>query len=261
LTLVAQAINTLAAFLGRRDIPSLDRAGLSAQGVERADVIVLFGGSILCGADLLARAMKLELAEHYMIVGGQGHTTQLLRQEIHERVPILVDERSEADLLGQYLALRHGVAVDLLERRSTNCGTNVTRCLEELRAHSIRHDTTVLIQDAAMQLRMDAGFRKHLRPGMRVINYAAYAVRVVVRGCRLEYEQRPAGMWDLPQYVSLLLGEIPRLRDDEQGYGPNGQDFIAHVDIPDGVLRAYRCLSARYPSLVRSADACWATAV
>jgi len=28
------------------------------------------------------------------------------------------------------------------------------------------------------------------------------------------------------------------LRDDSQGYGPNGRDFIVHVDMPDEIARA-----------------------
>ena len=31
------------------------------------------------------------------------------------------------------------------------------------------------------------------------------------------------------------MGEVPRLRDDEHGYGPLGRGFIAHVDVPDEV--------------------------
>lgn len=38
------------------------------------------------------------------------------------------------------------------------------------------------------------------------------------------------------------MGEIPRLRDDENGYGPNGKNFIAHVNIPDEIKEAYNIL-------------------
>jgi hypothetical protein len=48
------------------------------------------------------------------------------------------------------------------------------------------------------------------------------------------------------RFLSLLLGEIPRLRDDENGYGPNGKRFIGHVEIPDDVLAAYERLLPRY---------------
>ena len=48
--------------------------------------------------------------------------------------------------------------------------------------------------------------------------------------------------------------EIQRLTDDENGYGPKGADFIAHVDIPEGVQAAYRQLSGVYENLIRKAD-------
>lgn len=50
---------------------------------------------------------------------------------------------------------------------------------------------------------------------------------------------------------SLALGEIPRLRDDENGYGPRGRGFIAHVDIPEAVEAAWRRLADRCPEAVR----------
>ena len=51
--------------------------------------------------------------------------------------------------------------------------------------------------------------------------------------------------------LSLALGEIPRLRDDENGYGPRGRGFIAHVDIPEAVEAAWRRLADRCPEAVR----------
>lgn len=61
-------------------------------------------------------------------------------------------------------------------------------------------------------------------------------------------------MWTMKHYISLLLGEIPRLRDDENGYGPLGKDFIAHVDIRLEVVSAFDYLQDKYPELVRSAN-------
>lgn len=46
----------------------------------------------------------------------------------------------------------------------------------------------------------------------------------------------------MDRYLSLLLGELPRLRDDESGYGPSGKDFIVHVHFPDDVMAAWRSL-------------------
>ena len=50
------------------------------------------------------------------------------------------------------------------------------------------------------------------------------------------------------------MGEIPRLRDDEAGYGPRGKHFIAHVEVPALVLAAFEQLRQQYPGLIREAN-------
>jgi hypothetical protein len=59
------------------------------------------------------------------------------------------------------------------------------------------------------------------------------------------------GVWGVERFLSLLLGEIPRLRDDADGYGPKGSNFIGHVDIPGDVEAAWAHLARRYPHLHR----------
>ncbi len=54
----AQWINTLAEFCGMRSVSSLTRRSLRERyGWEQADVMILFGGSILCGADVFERTL------------------------------------------------------------------------------------------------------------------------------------------------------------------------------------------------------------
>lgn len=55
------------------------------------------------------------------------------------------------------------------------------------------------------------------------------------------------------------MGEIPRLSDDENGYGPKGKDFIAHVDIPTEVKNAFEELCEEYPGAVRTANPLYAS--
>lgn len=43
-----------------------------------------------------------------------------------------------------------------------------------------------------------------------------------------------------------ILGEIPRLRDDESGYGPRGKGFITHVDIPNEIEQAFQALITHF---------------
>ena len=110
-----------------------------------------------------------------------------------------------------------------------------------------------------MQRRMEAGLRKHIGDSARIINFAAYEAKAVVRDGQLAFAEPIFGMWDVQRYLSLLLGEIPRLTDDENGYGPRGRDFIAHVDIPDEVRLAFEELAARYADLVRQANPLYAS--
>jgi hypothetical protein len=38
------------------------------------------------------------------------------------------------------------------------------------------------------------------------------------------------------------MGEMTRLNDDEDGYGPAGKGFIGHVKIPNHVIGSWRRL-------------------
>lgn len=42
--------------------------------------------------------------------------------------------------------------------------------------------------------------------------------------------------------------------DNLAGYGPKGKDFIAHVDIPDDVIKAYKALQEIFPESTREAN-------
>ena len=85
---IAKNINTLGHFCGKRDVAELTQEQLLKKyGISQADVFVLFGGSIMCGGDVLAQAMKDHIAKKYVIVGGAGHTTETLRLKMHEEFP------------------------------------------------------------------------------------------------------------------------------------------------------------------------------
>ena len=256
----AQCINVLGRFCGRRDVPELTREHLRAVcGLDQADVMVLFGGSVLCGGDELARAMRNGVARRYVIVGGEGHTTEALRSLVHDRHPqIETAGLPEAQVFAAYLRHVHDLQADLLECESTNCGNNITNLLALLRENRVPCSSIILMQDATMQLRMDAGLRKHA-PDVRIVNYAAYSATVVENGQELAFTGEISGMWDVERYISLLLGEIPRLTDDENGYGPCGKGFIAHVDIPAEVNRAFEALCRKFPQHVRAANPLYAS--
>jgi hypothetical protein len=56
-----------------------------------------------------------------------------------------------------------------------------------------------------------------------------------------------------------MMGKIPRLLDDVNGYGPNGKNYIAHVDIPVNVMRAFEEIKVEYGDLVRVANPLFAS--
>jgi len=258
---LSEAINVLGEFCGKRDISELTSQQLKKQeGIAQADVYVLFGGSILAGGDVLAEAITNKIAKTYIIVGGQGHTTEVLRKKMHAEYPGFDTKGlSEAQIFSGYLQKKFGLYVDYLECESTNCGNNIINLLALLHEKRISYKSIILSQDATMQARMSATLKKYTTEDKMILNYATYQAKVIIKDGKLCYEKEIFGMWDIERYITLLLGEIARLRDDTQGYGPNGEGFIAHVDIPTSVEEAFQIVRAKYAGSVRKADSKYAS--
>lgn len=88
-----------------------------------------------------------------------------------------------------------------------------------------------------------------------MINFAAYQNNVVVKNNNFEFEDSKLwDMWDINHYITLLLGEIKRLTNNKNGYGPNGQNYIAEVDIPIHVQEVFEFLSQKYSDKIRVAN-------
>lgn len=253
---VARSINTIAEFCGRRDLRKLTKKELfNHYGIEKLDVLVLFGGSVLAGGDLLAESMQNEIAQHYIIVGGYGHTSKFLFAAAEKEFPgITEDMTSEAELFQKYLKVKYDLAPDYIEVESTNCGNNITNLLALIQEENIPMKNVLMIQEAAMQLRMEATLKKYVSEDIRILNYAVTQVSVSVEKEALVYDQKIPGFWDINHYITLFMGEIPRLHDTAEGYGPRGQQFISHVEIPEEVLAAYAFLKQVFPDSVRVAN-------
>jgi len=259
---IAECINMLGSFCGKRDIPALTCDGLRKKyGIQQADVMVLFGGSIMCGGDVLAHAMQAGIAKKYVIAGGAGHTTETLRLKMHKEFPdIETAGLPEAEIFDAYIEHRYGLKADILECNSTNCGNNITYLLELLKEHNIPFKSIILAQDATMQHRMEAGLRKYVSDDVTIINYAVYCAHVIVKDSKLVFEKEIWGMWDMDRYITLLMGEIPRLSDDGNGYGPKGKGYIAHVDMPKEVKDAFKELKKEFADKIRTANPLYASA-
>lgn len=104
---------------------------------------------------------------------------------------------------------------------------------------------------------MVATLEKYVDSSVRIISLPAYRAHVSLEDGKLVFDEETKhlrGMWETERFLSLLMGEIPRLRDEETGYGPNGAGYIAHVDIPPEVEEAFDVLQSKFPDRVRAAN-------
>lgn len=198
------------------------------------DLLLLFGGSLPPTWQVAADAVQRGQVGTLMLVGGRGHTTDALLATM-DLDPDLADTTgiTEAELMAGWLHDVHGIDDVLMETRSTNCGNNIAYAEQAAARHGLRPGTVALVQDPTMQRRMDATFRHTWSLGNAVpVN-------------RPGPDSRDAWPWQ--RWVALVMGEVPRLRDDPRGYGPRGRGFIAHVDVPDDVAAAHAAVLATHP--------------
>ncbi len=172
---------------------------------------------------------------------------------------IITKDLSEAEVFNKYLKTVYHLEADYLETKSTNCGNNIIYLLELLKQHSIHFKSILLCQDATMQHRMEAGLRKYIEEDVTIINYAVYKATVITQDEELAFSTDIYGMWDVNKYVELLMGEIPRLSDNSDGYGPNGKNFICHIEIPYEVRQAFEYLKNAYGVAIREANPLYAS--
>ena len=173
---LANNINILGSFCGKRDLPELTQKALEDKYS-------------------LKQAMFANIAKIYVIVGGAGHTTDTLRQVVAKEYPkIETQTLSEAEIFNAYLKEKYNLAADYLECRSTNCGNNITYLLDLLEHEKIDYQSIIFCQDATMQERMDAGLRKYLSKEKKIINFAAYHAEVTVKEEQLTFKQQLHGM-------------------------------------------------------------------
>lgn len=240
---IIEDANTLSFFLSLRDLPSLD-----ASTPTDFHAIVVCGSAVLSTVTAAVEALKLGVAPKILFSGGVGHSTPLLYDAVKASpqgggVPT-GNSPSEAEVLRDFaLALGAPPTSLLIETASTNCGSNAALSRATLEAAGIPHPHKLLIvQDPTMQRRTVASFQKvYSDPaglGATLVSWAPFIPTLTATG-----DVDPQGVWEKGRYLSLLLGEIPRLKDAPGGYGPQGSGFIAHVDIPEAVIAAHERLS------------------
>jgi uncharacterized SAM-binding protein YcdF (DUF218 family) len=208
---------------------------------------ILLGNAVLATAEAFGHFVSSGRARRYMIVGGVGHSTEHLRNAVREHPAfsrIATEGLTDARILREVLRTLGAEAAYVLEEKSANCGANASEARRLLDTLALSHETVVLVQDPTMMRRSRASFERvwEDRPATRFFNQPTFVPSVA----------NAAQHWPLDRYVSLLLGEIPRLRDRPGGYGPTGSGFIVHVDIPEEIEAAYARLAGRFAELIRT---------
>ncbi len=237
------AVNQISRWLARDD--------LSASGmVPDAPLLILAGHAVLPNIEgALARVRRDNL--DLLVSGGIGHSTALLRAAIaaHPRYQRLnTSGKSEAEMLSAIAVQFFGIAPEkiLLDIESGNCGQNAAFSQRVLSDNDYAPSQVILVQDPLMQRRTGATFQhqwRQMADAPVFINWPVFIPQLVTDNGLLRITgAAPQGLWSIERFLALLLGEIPRLRDDADGYGPQGKGFIAHVDIPQDILIDWQLL-------------------
>lgn len=251
--------NILIPFLAKRDIGSLPARELQIiYNTPQADLLILLGNSSLYVAEQAAKAYQQGLAKELMLCGGIGHSTHFLKDNIQQHPKynnVAVGGRPEADLLQDVLVRHWDIQPEeiIIESQSTNCGGNATEAYKVLKQLNKKPRTILLLQDPMLQRRTQASFEKAWQPSdVQFISYAAFVPLLQLKRDELAFaNEAHSEFCGMDRFLSLVLGEIPRLRNDANGYGPNGSGFITAVDIPAEVEEAYIELAELYPTYVR----------
>lgn len=248
-------VNQISRFLACSQITSLDSG-------PSVDVLVLCVNAILPILERVLAALesKPDLAKTLVLCGGIGHSTPFLYDAVRKskysaifpRIDGLPEARVVERIIAEYYPrldelLKSDTLNLVVEDKSTNCGANAieTRCLLELR--SLPSRSFIIVQDPTMSIRTIASFRHTYATSTPFPDFLGCPI--VVPMLSLEQSNKrvavtapgvqASDLWELPRFLDLLMGELPRLRDSESGYGPRGKNFISHVDVPDHIEGAW----------------------
>ncbi|EYE92885.1 DUF218 domain protein [Aspergillus ruber CBS 135680] len=249
-------INNLAIFLADQQLNNL-------AACASVDCIIICASAVLHSAEVLFQTLQEcpTLTRKLVLCGGIGHSTQFLYEAVadHPQFHTLakaITGLPEAQVLERIFdeffdgaAVRAAGCQILVEDESTNCGRNAIKSREILERFAFDLKNIILIQDPTMMLRTTASFEhayKHVENRPHFISCPVFVpqVRPSAQGQLVYAFNSPPMLWDMQRFIDLILGEIPRVRDDENGYGPNGRGFIGHIHVPAEIEDAWRRLQS-----------------
>lgn len=242
MTKTAQALNQLLTYLAHIEPKTLREF--------KPDLLILAGNS-LPALTQYAGDCAQRLACPLLLVGGHGHATQHLVDQL-QHVHLLPAGQfdfnwSEAGLNG-FVLTQQGCSQPLYyERLSQNTGENARFAWQVVQRYHLTAQRVALIQDPFLQRRTRLTFGQNW-PATTCF-YTANPELPKFLSLKPQIKTQPATAatwWSQPYLLALAVGEIQRLQDTPQGYGPCGAGFIPHVTVPTEVLQAAQLLQQRY---------------
>jgi uncharacterized SAM-binding protein YcdF (DUF218 family) len=253
---ICDDLNAVSAWLALDDLASTPPESLPQPRPIDApiDAIVLFGNQVVPTLTAACQLAQVHPQALLLFSGGIGHSTHLLFENLATSCfAPLVRDGSLAPHMGE--AAMYAVVAQrafsipasriAVEGQSTNGGQNARLSLRLLLQQGLAAATVLIIQDPIMQRRSVLTWQAEAeRAGQSslVYSHAAFVPRVEPgpHGLPQLIPVHSRATWTINRYIGLLLGEIARLHDDENGYGPRGKNFLPHVDIPTEVWSTYQ---------------------
>ncbi|PVH79682.1 hypothetical protein DL98DRAFT_515939 [Cadophora sp. DSE1049] len=256
-------VNLVAKFLAHPQVPSVTAA-------EPVDCIVICASAVLHQATVLFRALESRpiLTKTLVLCGGIGHSTPLIyaavsKHPVYHELASDIEGKPEARVLEAILQKHFDIdkitsqgCRIIVEDQSTNCGANASKTRELLVKEGVPvPKSMVLVQDPTMALRTVAAFEKTFEEEVSVGRLVVKSAPIFVPRMKDGSEGRTAWdvddveaeeLWDVDRFYDLIIGEIPRLRDNVNGYGPGGKGFIVHVDVPAEIEEAWSKLKEKF---------------
>ena len=238
-------LNILLKFLAKRDFESIERI----VNFSEIDLAVIMPSAYMPVAYEMAKMYQAGVAKNYIIAGGVGHSTHYIAENIMinpKFTGIKTEGKSEAEMYYDVLnvlveGIKHNV---YLETKSENSGENAAFALGIADKKCLACGNVLVMQDPTMQMRTYLTFKKVW--DAKIYSYTPKVPLVEENKAVFSYEMRAEGLWDEKRLISLIMGEMYRIEDNATGYGPNGKNFIAHIDIPTEVKHAYSALYSKF---------------
>ena len=247
---VCSDINRISAYLALDDFAGL---GPGPEVVQELDVSALLGNQVMATLTAACGLMQRSAGAILLVSGGIGHSTPLLYDNLRRstygglvREGLVKETMAEAEMVAAVAQAAFQLPGDriLIENRSTNTAENARYSLQRLQEANRGQGSVLIVQDPTMQRRSILTWEREAGIagwGARALSHAVFVPHVEPGpdGMPLFSAEQAEGTWTMERFVALVLGEIRRLRDDEDGYGPKGQGFLPHVDIPEPVIESY----------------------